>query len=102
MTKFQLFNILDKDPEIYRSFNEQNPRYASIYRTTYSYNNYTIIYMENNWFHCSNLNCELKDINKAKLLESLALAKKFVNNKIKMKKQLQNQIELEKIKEDFK
>ena len=98
MTKIQLFFILDKDPEIYRSFYEQDP----INRLTYSYNDYTIIYMENNWFHCSKLNCELKDINKAKLLEALAQAKKFVNNKIKMKKQLQNQIELEKIKEDFK
>lgn len=102
MTKIQLFFILDKDPEIYRSFYEQDSRYASINRLTYSYNDYTIIYMENNWFHCSKLNCELKDIDKAKLLEALALAKKFVNNKIKMKKQLQNQIELEKIKEDFK
>ena len=98
MTKIQLFFILDKDPEIYRSFYEQDP----INRLTYSYNDYTIIYMENNWFHCSKLNCELKDIDKAKLLEALAQAKKFVNNKIKIKKQLQNLIELEKIKEDFK
>ena len=43
MTKIQLFFILDKDPEIYRSFYEQDPRYASINRLTYSYNDYLII-----------------------------------------------------------
>jgi len=101
MTKFHLFYILDKDPELTRSYYEQDAHFATINKVLYSYYDYNIIYMENNWFHCAKLNCSLDSINKSDVLEAISNAKKFVQNKIKMKKELKNQKELENIKKDF-
>lgn len=101
MTKLQLFYILDKDPELTCSYYEQDTHFATINRVLYSYNDYNIIYMENNWFHCSKINCNLKDLNKSDVLEAISNAKKFVHNRIKMKKELKNQRELEEINKDF-
>lgn len=101
MTKLQLFHILNKDKELNQSYYDQDEHNDAINIVIYSYNNYNIIYMENNWFHCSKINCDLKDLNKSDLLEAIYNGKKFINNRIKIQKLERNQKELDNIQKDF-